>query len=382
MLIKDHLKILHIINVPRFNAVAWYGVNTAYSQMLLGHEVHISGDIDSPSLKKALELRLHKQVELNFSRPNPISQFACAFKLKKYIEDNEIDIVNAHQGNGYYAIAAGVRLAKNNPILVRTRGDIRYPKNNFFNRLLYTRLSHGIIATSGVTYKRMTENFRIQDITTIYPAVDEKHFQQGSYIQSELKKRYDVSPETVLFGLVGRIDSKKGHHVAFSALRRVLDKGIDARFVVAGPEENITYNELNEFALETRVIGRVIFLGRVPDVREVMAACDCAIIPSTDSEAICRVGLEFMALKVPLIASNLNGIPDILKDGVTGLLFKTGDSQDLAEKMVKFIEMKPSWPVLKENARRAVEENHSLTGLGKKTIEFYRTLLEKRNFRK
>jgi glycosyltransferase involved in cell wall biosynthesis len=373
-------KILHIINVPWYNAVAWYGVNTALAQSRLGYEVHVAGDPASPSLKEAEKAGLTRLLRLPISTPNPVRQLISAGALRAYIEKNGIDVVNAHQGNGFYVVALAAHLAKNKPLLVRTRGDIRYPKKNIFNRLLYTRVSHGIIATSGVTFKRMTETFPIPEnrIVTLVPGVDDLVFAREKLNPSGLRTKLGVPSECPLFGLIGRVDKNKGHRIALQAMKSVTDTGLDLRYVIAGPEADMRYTELKAIATELGIANRVILLGRVPDVREVMAACDCGIIASTQSEAICRVGLEFMSLRVPVIASGLNGIPDIIKDGESGLLFRTGDSADLADKIRNFLAMKAMWPLLKNNARRNVEYRHALSVLGQKSAAFYLSLLERR----
>jgi len=369
------LRILHVINVPWFNAVAWYGVQTAVAQQKQGHLLFVAGDPDSPSVTEADRLGIEHTLRLSFSTPNPLKQWFSARKLRSFIEEHKIDIVNAHQGNGYYAIAYATKTAKNRPILVRTRGDIRWPKNNGFNRKLYAEWSDGIIATSQVTSDRMTQTFAMpaSQVRVILPAVDIDYFKRGDGAEEA-----DASEPFPVFGLVGRIDKIKGHKIVLAAFQKISKLEPNVRLVVAGPEQDVSYESLKGYAREHHLVQRIFFLGPVSDVRDVMRICDCGIIASTESEAICRVALEFMAMRVPVIASNLHGIPDVVKPAGSGTLFETGNVDDLAGKMREFLARKNEWRNLKNNARKWVEENFTFDRIGRESIEFYETLLTRR----
>src|SRR3989339_1491713 len=125
------LKILHVVNVPWYNAVAWYALQTAIAQKQHGHSVIVAGDPGSPSVDEAERLGMGPGLRLPFSAPNPAGQWLASRGLRSFIEKNAIDVVNAHQGNGYFFIARAARSAKPAPLLVRTRGDVRPIKRHF-----------------------------------------------------------------------------------------------------------------------------------------------------------------------------------------------------------------------------------------------------------
>jgi len=373
------MRILHCINVPWYNAVSWYGVSTAAIQQRLGHEVHVAGDPGSPSLEQARQAGISHCHVLPLSSPNPLSQLFTMRRLRRLVETRGIEVVNAHQGNGYFFLARAVRQARHMPLLVRTRGDIRWPQNNVFNRMLYARWSHGIIATAKVTHHRMTATFPIKPdaIEIISPAVDGKHFSPMVEQRKKLRQQLGLPAEEFVFGMVGRIDKKKGHALVLRALGRLLSRGLQAGLVVAGKEQDVTYEELKREAASLKVASAVRWLGYVDDVREVMGACDGGIIPSVDSEAICRVGLEFMAMGVPIIASRLNGIPDIVDVDKTGLLFETGNVDELTEKMEQILKDPKACRNMGVSARAAILERFTLERLGQQSVDFYDRLINK-----
>ncbi|MFH0920525.1 MAG: glycosyltransferase family 4 protein [Fibrobacterota bacterium] len=355
------LKILHIVNVRWYNAVAWYAVQTALAQKRQGHTVYIAGDPASPALDEAERLGIGPGLRLPFSAPNPAGQYGCARRLRRFIEENGIRVVNAHQGNGYFFIAYAARTAKNKPLLIRTRGDVRPAKGHLLNRWLYGAFSHGVIATSQCIHTGLRSSLGLSDAQCrlILPAVDTGFFRNHARTAGPVPT----------FGIVGRIDKKKGHLLALSAFRSLRERGRDFRVLIAGPESDLPYPTLRTYLNDSGLSDRVTLLGRVPDIREVMRQCDCGVIPSTESEAICRVALEFMAMGVPVIASRLNGIPDVVKEGQSGFLFETGDAASLAASLDRFLS---GYSAQEMNPRRFVEQGHALERLADASVEYYR----------
>ncbi|MBI2450082.1 MAG: glycosyltransferase family 4 protein [Candidatus Nealsonbacteria bacterium] len=113
--------------------------------------------------------------------------------------------------------------------------------------------------------------------------------------------------------LVGRNDPVKGVKYLVEAFDKIKQEFLDFKLVLAG--EGLPDGKLS-----------------LIEVRERMRDCYCLIVPSL-SEGLPRVILEAMALGKPVIASNVGGIPDLVKDGQTGFLFEVGNVEQLAEKL-------------------------------------------------
>jgi glycosyltransferase involved in cell wall biosynthesis len=142
--------------------------------------------------------------------------------------------------------------------------------------------------------------------------------------------RADLEPETVLVGIVGRIDPLKGHRVLLDALARSAG---DVWLWIVG---DVAFDRYGDYraTLETQANelgGRVKFLGWRDDLPEVLAALDIVVQPSTEPEAFGRSAAEAQAAGVPVIATRLGGLPEVVEEGVTGLLIPPGDSDALAE---------------------------------------------------
>ncbi|NMQ26770.1 glycosyltransferase [Candidatus Accumulibacter phosphatis] len=133
-----------------------------------------------------------------------------------------------------------------------------------------------------------------------------------------------------MLGIVGTINPNKGQHVAIEAMRILIDRGVGVQLIIAGVSGDDTYFEkLREQVNQASLIGFVKFIGAVPDSVEFIDTLDLLLVPSFD-EALPTVILEAFSLGVPVVASNVGGIPEMIEDGSSGFLFQAGDAEKLA----------------------------------------------------
>jgi glycosyltransferase involved in cell wall biosynthesis len=141
-----------------------------------------------------------------------------------------------------------------------------------------------------------------------------------------------AGPFTVLF--VGRLVERKGVHVLLEAVRRV-PTDVPVRAVIVG--DGAEFDALRALANRLGVADRVTFTGRVPweELRRAYRDADVCVLPAVvdrrgDTEGLGVVLLEAMHHRVPVIGSDLGGIPDVIEDGVSGVLVPPGDPAALA----------------------------------------------------
>lgn len=157
----------------------------------------------------------------------------------------------------------------------------------------------------------------------------------------------------------GRFDACKGQAVLIRAVAELRTRSSDFRveFVGDGPLRGDCINLVAELGLA----GRFEFLGRLPhnEVIERMARAYVSVVPSHD-EAFGLVVIESMAVGTPVVGSNVGGIPEIIRDGVDGRLFRPGDSQDLADKLEQVLKDPNSRNRMGESARQRFVESFEL----------------------
>jgi glycosyltransferase involved in cell wall biosynthesis len=156
-----------------------------------------------------------------------------------------------------------------------------------------------------------------------------------------------------LLGVFGRITPWKGQEVVVRALAHA--PSVVALFV--GEEEDAGYgNELRLLAANLGVAERVRFLGFREDVPQLMRLVDCIVHPSKDPEPFGRVVVEGMIARRPVIATRAGGVPEIIEDGISGILVAPGNPDELGAAIVRILSDPKEAARLAENGHaRALE---------------------------
>jgi glycosyltransferase involved in cell wall biosynthesis len=168
-------------------------------------------------------------------------------------------------------------------------------------------------------------------VRVVYDGFDADRFTDTSVDLNAL--RAELGCEGLrLVGVFGRITSWKGQNVVLRALGNV--PSVVAMFV--GEEEDpASGNKVRELARELGIAHRVRFLGFRKDVPQLMRVVDCIAHVSIDPEPFGRVVVEGMFAGRPVIASRAGGVPEIIEDGVSGILIKPGSPDELAAALLR-----------------------------------------------
>ena len=191
-----------------------------------------------------------------------------------------------------------------------------------------------LIAVSRAMERKLHDEARTgAPIQLIYNGVDLQRYDHQEPCCT-LPEEYGMEPGSKLVGVVARLEPEKGHPTLFEAWPAVLRAVPDAYLLVIG--EGSRREALEMLARDLRIAHRVVFTGRRDDVPAVTAALDVAVLPSY-REAQGLTILEAMALSRPVVASNVGGIPEMIEDGVTGLLVEPHDADGLARAITRLL---------------------------------------------
>ncbi len=177
---------------------------------------------------------------------------------------------------------------------------------------------------------------------------------ERSTIEVGEAKRHEGNNE-VTFGIVSRLQPEKACEIGLRAFAAVAQK-VPVRLLIygTGPEEP----QLKELAVELGVAERVEFLGWIDNPRDAFEVIDCVLLPSK-SEGTPRSLLEAASMGVPMIASSVGGIPDLIEHGRTGWLMPPGDVDTLTQIMFGIINQPKVLSEVGARARAAVETRPS-----------------------
>ncbi len=185
------------------------------------------------------------------------------------------------------------------------------------------------------------------------------------------RRALGLPEEAVVLVAVGRLSPEKGYDVLLSAIPRmqsVFPQTILA-VVGAGPSEADLAALIARMGLESAV--RLV--GFVADVGPWLSAADIVVVPSR-SEGQGLVALEAMAVGVPVVASRVGGLPEVIKDGVTGLLVVPDDAEGLADALICLARQPDMRQRMGEAGRMRVEDSFSIETMQDRHAALYRSM--------
>ena len=172
--------------------------------------------------------------------------------------------------------------------------------------------------------------------------------------------------------IVARLQAVKAHRVFLESARKVLRKRPDARFWIAGDGE--LRGKLETLTSQLGLTSAVSFLGYRNDIPNVLASSDVVVCASS-YESFCRAAFEALALGRPVVATSVGGLPEILRDGETGVLVPPGDPESMAAAILRLLGDRELAHRLGEAARKFVRERYTVEAQASAMAALYREAL-------
>jgi glycosyltransferase involved in cell wall biosynthesis len=195
---------------------------------------------------------------------------------------------------------------------------------------------------------------------------------------TQVRLEYGLSPERPLVGMVGNIKHWKGQEVLIRALAILRNRfpGLACLLIGDTAKESADYgHHIRELVKQLGLADHVIITGYRKDVADHVNAVQILVHASILPEPFGRVLLEGMALRKPLVASAGGGVPEIVVDGVTGLLFRPGDSNHLAQCLERLLEDPAMRSAMGEAGYRRLVQHFSIDRNVSATQQLYDQLL-------
>jgi glycosyltransferase involved in cell wall biosynthesis len=197
-----------------------------------------------------------------------------------------------------------------------------------------------------------------------------------------VRQQLGLTQDQVLVVLMGRINRWKGQALLVEAAQRLRDAGLtQVRYLIVGSaptgQEHFAA-DLQRTIERLGVADRVTVMGFRQDIWPIWDACDIAVVPSTEPEPFGMVALEAMAARKPVIAAAHGGLPDIVVDGVTGMLVKPNDATALGDAIASLVRDKARREQLGEAGWQRLGETFSSQHYIKGFEQLYGTVTESR----
>jgi glycosyltransferase involved in cell wall biosynthesis len=259
------------------------------------------------------------------------------------------------------------------PIVVTTRHNLNpfrsRPLSRLLHRLYWPRVDGCIAVSEGVArFAVEIEGAPPARVRTIRHGLAEPAPDPD---RAALRARLGIGEGERIVGMVGRLVEQKGFAFGLEAFARIADRFPDGRLLIAG--DGPLRRELERRAETLGLSGRVLFLGWCPDAAALMGALDLLLVPSL-WEGFGLVILEAMARGLPVIASAVGGIPEVVVAGTTGILVQPRDVDGISRALAELLDDGARRQHLGQAARERVRENFGAQRMVAQTIELYNEL--------
>ncbi len=265
----------------------------------------------------------------------PGLDWCCPLRLARVLRDEHVDVVHAHQYTPFfYSLSARLR-GPRLPIVFTEHGrhqpDHPRRKRIVANRLLISKrdrlfgvgeaVRQALIANEGLPANR---------VEVIYNGIDFKAYATGDRIAA--RRALNAGPDDFIIMQVARLDYLKDHVTAVRAIARIAEHHRQARLVLIGdgPEREL----IESAARELGVFDRVQMLGTRSDVAALLPGADLFFLTSI-SEGIPLTPLEAMAASIPVVATDVGGMREVVVENETGLLAPARDDGCLARQVLR-----------------------------------------------
>jgi len=285
----------------------------------------------------------------------------CFKILHSILQEGSFDLIHTH---GYFADLIGIVAAKklHIPIVSTSHGFISNDRKlTIYNKLdrIALRYFDKIIAVSGTLKKElMRSGVKESKIIVIQNAV-EFPYNQVDFGVNRRKTRlhFDIKDEDCVIGYVGRLSEEKGVRYLVEAGSIMKGKVKNFRIVMIG--DGLQRKELECLVKQYKLENEIIFMGFQSDIENWIPALDIFVLPSL-TEGTPMAILEAMSLGLPVVATRVGGVPEIVDNGINGFLINPANSTTLAEKLSELLHNPRLRKIMGEAALKMIKKKHNI----------------------
>lgn len=396
------LRVLHVLDhsIPLHSGYTFRTLSILREQRALGWETyHLTSPkhVGCTDLEEDVEgWHFYRTPAAPSQRSLPgMGEVALMRALEKRLEEVarlvKPDVIHAHSPvlNGIPALRVGRRLGI--PVVYEVRafwedaavdhgttreGSLRYRLTRALETYALKRADHVTTICEGLRQDIVARGIPDGRVTVIPNAVDVEGFSMDGTPDEALKQQLGLCGCTVV-GFIGSFYAYEGLDLLVAALPRMLAKVPDLRLLLVGggPQDKA----LRAQAKALELSDKIVFTGRVPhqDVQRYYDLVDVLAYPRHSmrlTELVTPLKpLEAMAQGRLLVASDVGGHKELIQDGKTGVLFRAGSAESLADAVLRLLEQRERWSELRKAGRHFVETERNWAA----SVARYRSIFEK-----
>jgi glycosyltransferase involved in cell wall biosynthesis len=370
------LKILQVIGGGEIAGSKHQFLELCQEQIGRGHEVKIvcfiEGELSEDARNMGIPILVMPMANIIDWRVIP--------PLRRLIEKEGYQIVHTHGVRANFIGRIAARKTKAHIITT----IYSFPKEDYKNilkRTFYPPVDRFtvkyaerlIVVSHGLKDRLLSVHYAPEEkIRVIHCSINLKKA-KASKTRDEMREELEIPPGVPACGMLARLVHVKNPFLLLDVAELVHTKIPEAMFFFVGDGPYLEI--LKKDAAKRGLQSVVRFTGYRKDPLEIVEALDVVVLTSI-SEGLPVTLLEAMALRKPVVATNVGGVPEVVQDGVTGFLVPSGNAPEFARALISLFKNPNLMKIMGEQGRKRVEENFSLSIMAEKTDNVYFEVLE------
>jgi len=232
------------------------------------------------------------------------------------------------------------------------------------------KFADAVLAVSEAAAQQILKSgFPAERVAVVRSSIDTKFFEPFDGARMQMRNHLGLKEDDFVVAGMGRLVKGKGYEVLLKGIAELAPPE-RATLLLAG--DGNERQKLEDLAAGLGIAQQVKFLGFQSDVRPILWAADIFVhVPTTFPEGTPNAILEAMAAGLPVIATPVGGIPEVVRDGETGLLVPPNDQKALVEAILKLRQDEGLRTKLGKRAQKWVQEHHDIRRLPERVIQVY-----------
>ena len=367
------MKILHIIDSGGLYGAEVMLLQLMCEQKKLGHTPILASIGSKTVTEKPIESEARKQgLQIKSFRMANGLNIIGALKILRFAQEKGVELLHSHGYKGNILLGLLPRGIRRLPLLITVHG---WTSTGHLNKMsLYEWLDKKCLARAdhvvmvNPLMQKLPSLKRLKTTTVIENGIGLAKTEDQ---ELNLEIITFIKQRTTLVA-VGRFSPEKGFNYLLDSLSQLVQQGQDIQLLLLG--DGGLRQELTEQAKTLGLLNRVFMPGHVSQVESYLGQCAVFVMPSL-TEGLPIALLEAMQTGIPIVASAVGGIPDVLDDGQAGALVPAADPELLANALVTILTDSKYAETLGKRGQLRVKENYSSHTMAEKYLHLYAQLI-------
>lgn len=306
----------------------------------------------------------------------------AVFSLYRLFRKERFDIVHTHTAKAGVLGRIAARCANVPHIIHTPHGHNFYGYfGPFISKMIVilegfiAHITNKVIALTELEKKELVE-FKVtqsEKIVVINSGLELDRYRKTNIDVRGKREQLKAEQDTTLIGMIGRLEPVKGPGYLIEAAKLVIEKFPKAKFLIVG-DGTLRY-KLESCCKDLGVFDKFIFTGWREDIPEILSVLDILVLPSLN-EAVGRVLIEAGACGIPVVATNVGGVPGIVKDNETGILVPPKSSEALAHAIIALLKDEDKRQKMGEVAKNWIDDKFSSHRMVERISNLYIELMK------